>query len=157
MVLVVALVGCDHATKVVAKIELEGAAPRAIIPGVLDLVYTENRDTAFSISHVVTSSLKGPLILLMACLALGAVAVAWWKRRRTAGFLEQAAFALVIGGATGNILDRWQRGYVVDFIHLTSWPVFNLADVAICAGGALVGIAMMRLKRGEGQAKVPLS
>jgi signal peptidase II len=149
MVLVVALVGCDHATKVVAKVTLEGTAPRSIIPGVLDLVYTENRDTAFSVFHDVTSPAKGPLLLLMSSLAIAAIAVAWWKRRRVAGLLEHAAFVLVVGGAIGNVVDRFQRGYVVDFIHVQCWPVFNVADVAICAGGALVGIVMMRMKKGE--------
>jgi signal peptidase II len=149
MGLVVALVGCDHATKVVAKITLEGNPPRAVIPGVLDLVYTENHDTAFSLLHELTSPAKGPLILVMASLAILAIAVAWWKRRRVARPLEHAAFALVVAGALGNVLDRAQRGYVVDFIHLQYWPVFNVADIAVCAGGALVGIALMRLKSGR--------
>ncbi len=139
---VAALVGCDHATKVVAKITLEGGAPRSVIPGVMDLVYTENRNVAFSVFHGFTSPIKGPLILLMACLASVAIAVAWWKRWRAASLLEHTAFALVIGGALGNVLDRWQRGYVVDFIHIQLWPVFNVADVAVCVGGALVGLVM---------------
>ena len=143
MMLVVALVGCDHATKVVAKITLEGSAPRAIIPGVLDLVYTENRDTAFSVTHAFAGPSKGPLILMMALLAIAAIAVAWWKRRRVAGLVEHTAFVLVVGGAIGNVLDRLQRGYVVDFIHVQYWPVFNVADIAICAGAVLVGIVMV--------------
>jgi len=147
LMLVAALVGCDHATKIVAKITLEGSAPKAVIPGVLDLVYTENRDTAFSLLHGVTSPAKGPLILLMSCLAIAAIAVAWWKRRRVAGLVERAAFVLVVGGAIGNVIDRIEQGYVVDFIHLRRWPVFNVADMAICVGGALVGIVMMRSRK----------
>jgi signal peptidase II len=152
MMLVVGLVGCDHATKVVAKVTLEGGTPHALIPGVLDLVYTENHDTAFSLLRAVTSPAKGPLILLMASLAILAVVVAWWKRRRQARLLEHTAFALVVAGAFGNVLDRLQRGYVVDFIHLQYWPVFNVADIAVCAGGALVGIVLMRLKNPEHRA-----
>ena len=83
----------------------------------------------------------------MALLAIAAVAAAWWKRRRVAGFVEHAAFVLVVGGAIGNVIDRFERGYVVDFIHVDHWPVFNVADVAICVGGALVGVVMMRLTR----------
>jgi signal peptidase II len=63
-----------------------------------------------------------------------------------AGFVEQMAFVLVVGGAVGNVIDRLARGYVVDFIHIQRWPVFNVADAAICAGGALVGIVMMRAR-----------
>ncbi|MGO9715067.1 MAG: signal peptidase II [Polyangiaceae bacterium] len=156
MVLVLALVGCDHATKVVAKITLEGSAPRALITGVLDLQYAENRDTAFSLLRNVATPAKGSLILVMSCLAIAAIAAAWWKRRRVAGLLEHAAFVLVVGGAIGNVLDRIEQGYVIDFIHLRRWPVFNVADVAICVGGALVGVVMMRLKkRDEGGLRGP--
>jgi signal peptidase II len=144
MMLVLGIVGCDHATKFVAKVSLEGEAPRALITGVLDLRYTENRDTAFSLLHDFTNPAKGPLILMMSLFAIAAIAAAWWKRRRVAGLLENAAFVLVVGGAIGNMIDRLARGYVVDFIHLELWPVFNVADVAICVGGALVGLVMMR-------------
>ena len=156
MLLVVALVGCDHATKAVAKVALEGSAPRAIIPGVLDLVYTENRDTAFSMLRHVTSPAKGPVILVLSCLAITAVMVAWWRRRRTAGLVEHLAFVAIVGGAVANVTDRLARGYVVDFIHVRLWPVFNVADVAICVGCGLLGVALMR-QRGEGHGGPPPS
>jgi signal peptidase II len=143
---VIALVGCDHATKVVAKITLEGSAPKRLIPGVLDLVYTENHDTAFSLLHRVTNPAKGPLLILMSSLAILAIAVAWWKRRAVAGRIEHLAFVLIVGGAIANVLDRVARGYVVDFIHVVRWPVFNVADMAICVGGPLLGIAMRKAK-----------
>jgi signal peptidase II len=149
LALVVALVGCDHATKIVAKITLEGSAPRSVVPGVVDLVYTENRDTAFSLFHGVTSPVKGPLILVMSCLAIAAIAAAWWKRRHVARGIERAAFVLVVGGALGNVLDRFARGYVVDFIRVPRWPVFNVADVAISVGAALVGVAMVRARKAQ--------
>ena len=47
-----------------------------------------------------------------------------------------------MGGAIGNLIDRIQVGYVVDFIDLTFWPVFNVADSAICVGVA--GLAYTR-------------
>lgn len=56
--------------------------------------------------------------------------------------LVNCAFALIIGGALGNLFDRLYHGFVVDFLHFyyQSWsfPVFNFADVAICIGAALV-------------------
>ncbi|MBI2547864.1 signal peptidase II [Candidatus Woesearchaeota archaeon] len=42
--------------------------------------------------------------------------------------------ALIVGGATGNLIDRVVRGHVIDFIDLKIWPVFNLADIAISIG-----------------------
>ena len=59
-------------------------------------------------------------------------------KRRQANRSERAAYALLLGGALGNMLDRLARGYVVDFIHLHHWPVFNVADVLIVIGAALL-------------------
>jgi signal peptidase II len=55
----------------------------------------------------------------------------------------QIALGGALGGAASNLLDRFWRGAVVDFIDLRFWPVFNLADVAICVG-ALIAILNSR-------------
>ncbi|MCW6545894.1 signal peptidase II [Yersinia ruckeri] len=56
--------------------------------------------------------------------------------------LINCAYALIIGGALGNLFDRMVHGVVIDFIHfyVNDWhfPIFNLADTAICIGAALV-------------------
>ena len=46
--------------------------------------------------------------------------------------------ALIIGGATGNLIDRVRFGYVVDFLDFRVWPVFNIADCAIVVGVAIL-------------------
>jgi signal peptidase II len=144
MLLVLALAGCDHATKLVAKASLCGDKPLVLISGVLDLQYTENRDAAFNLLSAVPLASKEWLLLLASGMTLGAIALAWWKRRGQAGRTENVAYVLVVGGAIGNVADRVTRGYVVDFIHLHRWPVFNVADIAICAGATLLGVAMVR-------------
>ncbi|MCX5681683.1 MAG: signal peptidase II, partial [Candidatus Omnitrophica bacterium] len=48
------------------------------------------------------------------------------------------AFSLIIGGAFGNLIDRLQFGYVIDFIDFRIWPVFNIADSAITVGAFLL-------------------
>jgi signal peptidase II len=48
------------------------------------------------------------------------------------------AFSLILGGAIGNLMDRIFLGYVVDFIDLRVWPVFNVADSAITVGAAII-------------------
>jgi signal peptidase II len=48
----------------------------------------------------------------------------------------------VLGGALGNMVDRIVRGYVVDFIHVKGWPIFNVADIAV-----VVGVGLMLLSR----------
>jgi signal peptidase II len=128
------LVGCDHGTKLLAKTALEPGARRLrVIPGVLDFRYTENRDTAFSLLRRLDLSLPAGALVALSVVSLSMLLAYWWSRRRGPRS-EHAAYALLVGGALGNILDRLVRGYVVDFIHLRHWPVFNVADIAIVLG-----------------------
>lgn len=63
-------------------------------------------------------------------------------RKKTS--LSFIALSLVIGGAIGNIIDRVRFGYVIDFIDIMFWSIFNFADIAICVGvGILVYIVMV--------------
>ena len=57
------------------------------------------------------------------------------------GFLTvHAGFACIVAGALGNALDRATRGHVVDFIHVHFWPVFNVADILVVAGIAILAL-----------------
>lgn len=143
-----ALVGCDHATKAAAQAALERRGPLSIVPGVLDLRYAENRDMAFSLLRGIQSPAKVAILFVCSIIVLGVILVGWWSSRR-ASATEQAGYALIVAGALGNAIDRAFRGYVVDFIHLHSWPVFNVADMAIVAGGILLAIVMFRRARRE--------
>lgn len=67
-------------------------------------------------------------------LALGCAVILHRFGARFQGATSLAGLGLAFGGAASNLLDILQRRYVVDFIHLGWWPVFNLADVAILAG-----------------------
>ena len=58
--------------------------------------------------------------------------------------MTQIALATILAGALGNLLDRVARGYVVDFIHVRGWPVFNVADVAVVVGVILLGVAHLK-------------
>ena len=59
----------------------------------------------------------------------------------------QVACALIVAGAAGNLIDRVRIGAVVDFIALSFWPTFNLADSAIVIGGVLLVVAMMKIEK----------
>jgi signal peptidase II len=147
-----AMVGCDHATKYAAKAGLEGQPPQPVIPPVLELRYTENTDAAFSLLRWMPDSARGPFLLAFGAVALGALGLLL-ARNHQAGLLTRAALLLLLGGALGNYLDRLARGYVVDFIHLTHWPVFNVADVLVSAG--LVLMAWTTLRRPDRAAPHP--
>lgn len=68
-----------------------------------------------------------------------------------AGLLYQIALGLVAGGAIGNLRDRIVYTKVIDFLDFRIWPVFNLADTAICLGVGLILMDALRdLKKGKG-------
>jgi signal peptidase II len=142
--LLAVLVGCDHVTKLAAKSRLEGHPPRDLVHGVLDLHYTENTDIAFNLLRGVPESIRQPVLVTLGAIAIIAL-VALVIRRRPRPFATRMALVLVTAGAVGNYVDRLVRGYVVDFVHLHHWPVFNVADVYVTAGAVM--LASMTLLR----------
>lgn len=144
LVLVAGLVGCDHTTKHLARSELRGQGPIGLIGGVLDLTYTENRDLGFSALRRVPEGVRRPIVLGSGVVGMVMLAAVWIFRRR-AHWSEQLGYALFLAGALGNGLDRLLLGYVVDFIHLHYWPVFNVADICITAGALVLLLQWRRL------------
>jgi signal peptidase II len=161
---VVSLFGCDHATKMAAKASLENAAAVSLAPdALLELRYVENRDIAFSALGALGLPHSPELLVGLASAAIGialaAFALAAFQRRRDSGppaaLGPQVGFALIVGGGLGNIVDRLARGYVVDFIHVRGWPVFNVADIAVVVGMGLLALDWTRRRpqRGGGAAE----
>lgn len=108
--------------------------------------YVCNSGTAFSRFQ------DSPLVWLPVLIAVAAVIWLWVRSLQTIHPLQQFAFALIIGGALGNVLDRARLGYVVDFIDLRltdqlRWYVFNVADSSICIGVILLAFAFWRAEK----------
>jgi signal peptidase II len=141
------LVGCDHYTKHVAKTGLEGQPPHKLVGSVLDLSYTENTDSGFGLLRWVSVAVRTPLLTALQ-LAAGAAFLGLSLGRNRSRLLR-LALLLVSAGGLGNGIDRLARGYVVDFIHLHHWPVFNVADIYITAGAILFVLASRRARPAE--------
>lgn len=135
--LLLLLVGCDHATKGVAKAELEAGGARKVIDGVVSFRYVENTDVAFNALRWIPEHIRFPALLVTGAIAVIALCVLLLRARGKLG-LPLVALLLVTAGAIGNYIDRVFRGYVVDFVHLQHWPVFNVADVYVTAGYGIV-------------------
>lgn len=103
----------------------------AVIPGVFEFVYTENRAGMWGLF----SGLPRANVLLgvFASLLLIAAAAAVLKLRLFAGAFPSICMTLVLSGGLGNTIDRFVRGFVVDFAYfrLIDFPVFNFADACI--------------------------
>ena len=144
LLLLVALgvAGCDQASKGWAERSLDGKSVE-VIGGRLDLQYTRNPGMAFSAERALPAPVRTPLLVGAALAVLAAMAVAW-ARYRGRPSLTAIGAAVIAGGAAGNLIDRFARGYVVDFIHWHGWPVFNVADVALLVGAGCLLIAAIR-------------
>ena len=104
---------------------------RPVVDGVLHFTYIENSGGAFGL-------LAGSQLLLMLGSAVALGVVAWMLLVQPPSRAMATGGGLVLGGAAGNLLDRVSSGGVTDYLDLRVWPIFNLADVAIVCGVALL-------------------
>lgn len=154
LLLTLSLFGCDHATKLAAEQSLSHGRVVNVVSGVLDLRFTTNDDTAFSLLHHLGLARSPVVLIAVSALALLGVVAMWIASRKRASRTQHVGFALVLAGALGNVVDRAIRGSVVDFIHLTHWPVFNVADIAVVVGVGLLGISAL-LRRANSEPHPP--
>lgn len=114
-----------------------------LVPGVLFLTHVRNSGVAFGLM-----SGTPPAIIVLVALTV-VFLVTYNEGRRQHGRWSRAAAGLLLGGAAGNLGDRIRLGYVVDYLDLRIWPVFNLADSAVVLGSAILLLAVLRRNRGE--------
>ncbi len=111
-----------------------------LINGWLDLTYTLNPGAAFSLFATMPETFRHFFFVALSFTAIIVLTV--MLARRSTPLSSAIAFALILGGTIGNLIDRLTIGRVVDFIYFHhqsfSYPVFNLADSAITTGVAIV-------------------
>lgn len=107
---------------------------------VFNLTYVRNYGAAFSFLANYGGWQKYFFLGLAIVISLGLIVMLW--RNQAVKKLENSAYALIIGGAIGNAIDRAYNGYVVDFFDfywdIYHYPVFNVADIAIVVGAGLL-------------------
>ena len=148
LVLLLLLVGCDHASKGVAKAALADGGAVEVVRGAISLTYVENTDIAFNLLRFIPEAIRFPALLVGGAVAVLALCLLLLRTRRSSS-VSLLALILVTAGAVGNYLDRVFRGYVVDFVHLPHWPVFNIADVYITVGGLALAWAFFVKQKSE--------
>lgn len=112
--------------KVVQLVGLGGSwTPIPDRPGLLTIVPGINTGTACGYLPQFGSLFTfAPFLIL-------AIVIIFYRQQRTPSWLLSIGTGLIIGGAFGNLADRLRLGYVVDFVQLSRWPVFNVADAAV--------------------------
>lgn len=128
----------DLGTKVWA---LRALMDGPVIHGRVSFVLARNAHGAMGFLHQLPTDARRAVLLATGMLA--AVAIVFMARR--APPVARVGMGLILGGALGNLIDRALRGAVVDFIDVTLWSgrhwhTFNVADIAIVVGAALVAI-----------------
>jgi signal peptidase II len=132
----------DLVTKHLVVEHLEHREPVRLLGGALLLAVSRNSGAAFSFAQGAT--------VLFTAVAVTVIVVIVRTARRLGSAGWAVSLGLLLGGATGNLVDRLfrapgpGRGAVVDFIDFRVWPVFNLADSAIVCGGLLAVLLSMR-------------
>ena len=130
--LALAVLAVDQAVKAIVSSSLRDGRVLDLLGGFIRIDLTWNSGAAFGMFRA-----DGGAFALIA-LAVSAGIVFSYRRVAHSPVVVRAALGLILGGALGNLVDRVRLGYVVDFIDLRWWPVFNLADSAIVLGVALL-------------------
>jgi signal peptidase II len=157
LVVSLAVLLLDQWTKGIVTRAFDVHQSRTLIAGLFDITYVRNSGAAFGLFASVDSSIKAILLNSIAVLVFLVVS-AYALRSSHRSIRLQLGFALILGGAVGNLLDRVRFGYVVDFLDFSisghHWPAFNVADSAICVGVGLLFLDMLR-NEGEEAAAAP--
>ena len=138
------LFAADQIIKRYVLLYLRPTGTITVINGLLDLAYIENTGAAFG-----TLQNSGLTLIVLSCIAYLMIILLLFKYKNHTVF-SYASAALLLGGGLGNMLDRIQLGFVVDFIYVLFFPfVFNFADCCITVGAVLFIIHVMLTTREE--------
>ncbi len=141
----------DQMTKIVVEREFLLHESRPVLDGFFSLTFVRNYGAAWSM-------FSGYGWFLLAVALLVTAGALWFFRYLTDGYIERYfAIFIILGGVAGNSIDRIWRGAVVDFLDFYfrayHWPVFNVADIAICTGvGIFILSSILRKPRRESSA-----
>ena len=144
----VLVIAADVVSKAIVVARMPAHVPIRLLGGLLTITLTRNGGAAFSIGTSMT--------IVFTVIALGVIVYILRAARNLRSIGWAITLGLLLGGATGNLLDRIFRapglfqGHVVDWIELPHWPVFNLADSAIVCAGVLVVLLALRGIRLDG-------
>jgi signal peptidase II len=141
-----AVVLLDRITKASIKSHIGAYDTVAVIPGLFNIVHTENPGIAFGMLSNATGPWRNILLIGFSAVVLVAISVMLLRSGSQRDSLLRTALALILGGAFGNLYDRIVNGTVTDFVEVHAgqhyFPAFNVADSAITVGACLLLLDM---------------
>ncbi len=131
----------DQAVKYLVRSNMTVGQTAPLLGDLAELCYVRNEGAAFDI-------LEGRQTFLIAFTAAVILAIGVYcvRNARRIPRLETFSLALLCGGGLGNLVCRVLNGYVTDFINIHILPVFNIADICICCGCALLLVSVIFLE-----------
>ncbi len=146
----IVLLVLDQITKFYFENTLEFGQSIEVIPPVFSWTLAYNYGAAFSFLAEQSGWQKWFFSVLG--IVVAGFIISYLRKVPKAAPLLSFGLALVLGGAIGNVIDRIIHGHVIDFIHVHyadvwHYPIFNIADIGICVGMALVVIDMLFLEK----------
>ncbi|MBI3535429.1 MAG: signal peptidase II [Deltaproteobacteria bacterium] len=137
----------DQYTKSLIQAHFYYGESVSVLPGFFNLTSVRNTGAAFGMLANAPTGFRVPFFIIIPIVALVAIAYIYKKIPKN-DYKLSSALSLVIGGATGNLIDRVQLGYVVDFLDFHwkvhyHFPAFNVADSAICVGLGILSLDLL--------------
>ncbi len=144
----------DQITKHFVNEHLVYSDKVTVVDGLFYLTHVRNTGAAFGIFSDAAPALRMVLFIGVSLVAM-AIILSFYRKLAPRDRLSALALGLILGGASGNLIDRIQFGEVIDFLHVRlwggySWPDFNLADSFIVVG---VAILILELLASEGESR----
>ncbi|MFA4993197.1 MAG: signal peptidase II [Candidatus Omnitrophota bacterium] len=130
-VIVSSVVFLDQLSKFIAVRFLQLNTPVSLIKNFLYMTLVYNRGAAFGM-------LKNQLFFFILISLLVILFIFLHLKNKKHPFVFKISLSLILAGSLGNLIDRLRFGYVIDFLDLRFWPVFNLADSALTIGALLL-------------------
>src|SRR5260370_901926 len=156
MGIIVAVVFLDRLTKLWVQRSVSLLDILSVIPGIFNIVHTENPGAAFGFLSQSAGPRRSLLLMGVSAIVMSVIAAMLWRPVRNGvahSFLLHTGLALVFGGALGNAWDRVVRGSVTDFLQFFiggyEFPSFNAADSAITVGATLLLLDLWRTRNHE--------
>lgn len=143
LLVAVMIIAADQVSKYYIQSHMMPGTSAPVIQDFFHITYVLNSGAAFGILENKT------FFFIFIALAMLIAVLYFYPKIPHKSYLLRFGIGLLTGGAIGNVLDRINTGYVIDFFDFRIWPVFNIADIAIVCGVSIIIYSIAYLSQEE--------